>query len=154
MTMTGPEDVSALIARLERLETAEAARAASWRYARAVDGPDFALLATVFSEDAVLMTRRGPRQGREAIVDYYRTALADPLARKHFLVNQEVTWLEPGRVLLESYFLYTYAGDDTSILGWGSYSDRVRVVDGVGYIEEKRIGIDVHADTRSGWATA
>lgn len=152
--MSEPEDVSALLARIERLETAEAARAASWRYARAVDGPDFDLLAGVFSEDAVLVTRKGPRQGRDAVVDYYRTALADPIGRKHFLVNQEVTWLEPGRALLESYFLYTYAGDDTSILGWGSYADRVRVIDGVGYIEEKRISIDVHADTRSGWATA
>lgn len=152
--MREPVDVSALEARLERLETAELAREASWRYAVAVDTSDFALLATVFTEDAVLTTRRGSRHGRGEIVDYYRNALSEPFGRKHLMVNQKVTWLEPGLALMESYFLYTYAGTDTSILGWGNYSDRVRVIDGVGCIEEKRISIDVHADTRIGWATA
>ena len=108
----------------------------------------------MFTDDAVLTTRKGPRQGRDEIVAYYATALADPVARKHFLVNQTVTWIEPGVADMESYFLYTYAGEDTSVLGWGTYHDRVRVVDGVGYIAQKRISIDVHADTRSGWATA
>jgi len=139
--------------RLAELETAELAREASWRYALAVDTVDFDLLASVFTEDAVLVTRKGPREGRQAIVDYYRTALADPVARKHFLVNQKVTCTGPDAALLESYFLYTYTGEDTSILGWGNYVDRVRVIDGIGYIEEKRISIDVHADSRTGWAS-
>ncbi len=143
-----------LLARLERLETAEAAREVTWRYANAVDGPDYVLLGGVFTDDAVLVTRKGPREGRDAIIEYYRTAMADPVARKHFVVNQTVTSTGPGTALVESYFLYTYAGDDTAILGWGNYVDRVRVIDGVGYIEEKRISIDVHADVREGWATA
>ncbi len=147
-----PGSLPAVAARLERLETIEAAREASWRYAAAVDGRDFDLLAAVFADDAVLTTRRGSRDGRDEIVAYYRNALADPVERKHFLVNQTATWLEPGLARLESYFLYTYAGDDTSILGWGTYVDRVRVLDGVGHIEEKRISIDVHADSRIGWA--
>lgn len=149
--MTEPPDVHALAERLERLETAELARAASWRYATAVDASDLELLASVFTEDAVLTTSKGPRQGRDEILAYYASALAAPIERKHFLVNQTVTPLEPGRARMESYFLYTYAGDDTSILGWGTYVDTVRVVGGVGYIEEKRISIDVHADTRVGW---
>jgi len=140
-------------ARLDALETAELAREASWRYATAVDALDFDLLASAFTEDAVLVTRKGPREGRDAVIEYYRTALADPVARKHFLVNQKVTSSGPDTALLESYFLYTYAGADTAILGWGNYIDRVRVIDGVGYIEEKRISIDVHADIREGWAT-
>lgn len=140
--------------RLEELETAELAREATWRYATAVDGPDYDLLAGVFTDDAVLVTRKGPREGRDAIIDYYRVAMADPVARKHFMVNQKVTSTGPGTALVESYFLYTYAGDDTAILGWGNYIDRVRVIDGIGYIEEKRISIDVHADVREGWATA
>lgn len=149
-----PGSVARVAERLERLETAERAREASWRYAVAVDTPDLDLLAQVFTEDAVLTTRKGPRQGRDEIVAYYGTALADPLARKHFMVNQKVTWIETGVAEMESYFIYTYAGEDTSVLGWGSYNDRVRVIDGVGYIEQKQISIDVHADTRSGWATA
>lgn len=140
--------------RLQELETAELAREVTWRYATAVDGPDYDLLAGVFTDDAVLVTRRGPQEGRDAIIDYYRAAMADPVARKHFMVNQKVTSTGPGKALVESYFLYTYAGDDTSILGWGNYVDRVRVIDGVGYIEEKRISIDTHADVREGWATS
>ncbi len=145
-------DVAELVARLERLETAELARAASWRYAVAIDTLDFELLAGVFTEDAVLTTRRGPRSGREEIVAYYRTALADPLQRKHFMTNQTVTWQAPGEAVMESYFLYTFAGDDTSALGWGNYVDRVRVIDNVGYISVKTISIDIQADTRVGWA--
>ncbi len=147
----GPADDES--SRLERLETAELAREAGWRYATAVDTQDFDLLASVFTSDAVLTTRRGSRHGRDEIIAYYRPALADPLGRKHFIVNQKVTWVAPGEALMESYFLYTYAGDDTSIMGWGSYTDRVRVIDDVGYIEAKRISIDVQADTRVGWAT-
>jgi uncharacterized protein (TIGR02246 family) len=139
--------------RLERLETAERAREAAWRYAVAVDTQDFDLLASVFTPDAVLTTRRGSRHGRDEIIAYYRPALAEPMGRKHFIVNQAVTWVSPGEAVMESYFMYTYAGDDTSILGWGSYSDRVRVIDNVGYIEAKRISIDIQADTRVGWAT-
>lgn len=139
--------------RLAHLETAELAREASWRYALAIDTGDFDLLSSVFTDDAVLVTRRGAQEGRGAIVDYYRTALADPVARKHFLVNQKVTHSGPGSALLESYFLYTFAGEDTAVLGWGNYVDRVRIDEGIGYIEEKRISIDVHSDVRQGWAT-
>lgn len=149
-----PGSHASAAARLEELETAELAREATWRYATAVDGPDYDLLAGVFTDDAVLVTRKGPREGRDAIIEYYRTAMADPVARKHFMVNQKVTSTGPGTALVESYFLYTYAGDDTAILGWGNYIDRVRVIDGVGYIEEKRISIDMHADVREGWATS
>jgi hypothetical protein len=146
--------MSDLEARLERLETLEAARAASWRYAIAIDTVDFALLADVFTHDAVLTTSKGPRQGRDTIVDYYRTALANPVHRKHWLTNQQVTWLSMGEARMESYFIYTFAGDDTSVLGWGTYLDRVRVEDGVGRICEKTIIVDVSADSRVGWATA
>jgi ketosteroid isomerase-like protein len=128
------------------------AEAASWRYARAVDTLDFDMLASVFTADAVLTTRKGPRQGRDEIVGYYRTALADPLGRKHFMTNQTVTWQAPGEALMESYFIYTFTGADTSVLGWGAYVDHVRVIDTVGYIAAKQISIDIHADTRVGWA--
>lgn len=145
-------DIAALVARLEALETAERAREVSWRYATAVDTVDFDLLARCFTEDAVLTTRKGTRQGRDEIVAYYRTALADPVARKHFLGNQTVTPTAPGQATMESYFAYTYAGDDISILGWGTYDDTVQVIDGVGYLTAKRITVDTHADTRVGWA--
>jgi ketosteroid isomerase-like protein len=145
--------VASLAERLEALETTEAARAATWRYATAVDTVDFDLLAQCFAEDAVLTTRRGPRNGRTEVLDYYRASLTDPVARKHLLCNQKVTVTGPGEAEVDSYFAYTYAGDDTSIIGWGRYVDTVRVVDGVGLLTSKRISIDVHADSRVGWAT-
>lgn len=148
----GEHTTANLLARLERLETAEAARETASRYAKAIDTPDFELLAGAFTPDATLTTRRGSRRSREAIVDYYREALAAPLARRHFIVNEMVTWLAPGEALMRSSFIYTFAGDDTSILGWGGYVDRIHVVDGVGVIVEKTITVDAHADSRTGWA--
>ena len=149
-----PGSIARAAERLERLETVERAREASWRYAIAVDTPDLDLLAQVFTEDAVLTTRKGPRQGRDEIVAYY----APRWPTRWRASTSWSTRRSPGssRAVadMESYFLYTYAGEDTSVLGWGTYHDRVRVIDGVGYIAQKRISIDVHADTRSGWATA
>jgi len=147
-----PGSVATLTTRLQQLEAAELARATSWRYANAVDTPDFELLSSVFTKDAVLTTSKGSRTGRDQVLDYYATALVAPVKRKHFLVNQSVTSLGPDLVLLESYFIYTFAGDDTSILGWGNYVDRIRIIDGVGYIEDKRITAEIHADSRVGWA--
>lgn len=145
--------IAELTERVAVLETGEAAREASWRYATAIDTLDFDLLASAFAEDATLTTRRGSQHGRDAIIEYYRTALADPVDRRHFLVNQRVTVLAPGSARLDSYFLYTFAGADTSILGWGAYVDHVCVVDGKGVITSKEISIGAHADVRAGWAT-
>lgn len=144
--------LTSILERLERLETTDAARAAAYRYAQAIDTPDFEMLAAVFAPDASLTTRRGTRHSREETVEYYREALAAPLARRHFIVNQQVTWLAPGEALMRSSFLYTFAGDATSIVGWGGYVDRVIVHDGIGVIAEKAITVDAHADSRTGWA--
>ena len=145
-------NTATLSARVEAVEHADLARAATWRYATAVDTVDLDLLADAFTADAALTTRKGTRSGRDVVVDYYRTALADPVERRHFLMNQAVRPLPSGEVMVTSYFIYTYAGVDTSIVGWGRYDDRVRIEDGVGRIAEKTISIDVHADSRVGWA--
>ncbi len=145
--------ITSLGARLEQLETAELARAVGQRYAQAVDTVDLDLLEQCFTEDAVLTTRSGTRRGRAEILAYYRGALAGPVARRHFLTNPSVTSTGPGEAAVETYLLYTFAGDDTSIVGWGTYRDRVLVVDGVGYLAEREIEIDAHADSRVGWAS-
>ena len=147
-----PGSIATVRASTEWERSVDLAREATWRYATAVDTADFDLLADAFTEDAVLTTSKGPREGREAVVDYYRNALAAPIARRHFLMNQKVAAADDG-VMVESSFIYTYAGPDTSILGWGTYYDTVRIVDGVARISAKRIRVDVHADSRAGWAT-
>lgn len=150
--MTEAPGIAALTARLERLEAAERAREATWRYATAVDTVDFDLLADAFTADAVLTTSKGSRHGRETVVDYYRTALAAPVDRRHFLVNQHVDVTGPEEAVVTSSFVYTYAGADTSILGWGRYVDVVRAEGGTWRIASKTISVDVHADSRVGWA--
>ena len=150
--MTESVDVAALLARLDRLETAELARQATWRYAEAVDTADLDALAAAFTPDGTLTTSRGTTVGRDAIVDYYRQALAEPLRRKHFLTNQKVTTEVPGQAVVESYFLFTYAGPATSMIGWGTYVDRIVVADGVASIAAKTITVDVRADPSVGWA--
>jgi len=147
-----PGSVASVAARLEQLETGELARAASWRSANAVDTSDFELLSSVFTENAVLTTSEGSCRERDQVLDYYATALVNPIKRKHFLVNQSLTPLGPNLVLLDSYFLYTFSGDDTPTKGWGNYIDRIRIIDGVGCIKDKRITPEIHADSRVGWA--
>lgn len=147
-----PGSIAATATRVDALAAAERAREATWRYATAVDSLDFDLLADAFTTDAVLTTSKGSRHGRDTVVDYYRTALAAPVDRRHFLVNQHVDVTGPDEATVTSSFLYTYAGPDTSILGWGRYVDVVRPEDGTWRIASKTIAVDVHADTRTGWA--
>ena len=123
------------------------------RYAFTIDRRMAEEWADCFTEDATLTTRRGTRTGRDAVVAYYREALADPIERRHFLANQdvEVTGADAGTV--RAMFAYTYSGEGVGILGWGRYVDEVRLDDaGVGRISAKTISIDVHADPRDGWA--
>jgi hypothetical protein len=144
-----------VLARLERLETIEAARRASNRYALAVDTQDFELMETVFTADARLHLGGGREfSGREAVVDFYRGRLDPNQQQKHFIVNNDVTWTSSGRADMTSYLLFTGSGPDKSTLGWGTYIDRIEVIDGVGYIAEKTIMISMNADARVGWATS
>ena len=148
-----PGSIATVGRRVADLALMEQARAATWRYALAADAPDLDLLREVFSEDAVLRSRSGAKEGREAVLAYYAQALADPIGRKHLLTNQEVEVVGPAEAVVRSYFAYTYAGEATSILGWGSYVDRVRVEDGVARIFDKQITIDASGDVHPGWAT-
>jgi hypothetical protein len=142
-------------ARLERLETIEEARRASNRYALAVDTQDFDLMGRVFTADAKLHLGGGREfAGREAIVDFYRGRLDPSQTQKHFIVNNDVTWTSPGHADMTSYLLFTASGPDKSTLGWGTYIDRIEVIDGVGFIAEKTIIISMNADSRAGWATS
>jgi hypothetical protein len=147
-------DFAELQTRLDRLETAEAARSVAAGYATAIDTRDWTLLESVFTEDACLHVPSGEFIGRDAVMEFYRNALGDTHDRKHFLVNNHITWVSPGEAQMHSYLLFTLAGDTTSIVGWGDYQDRVVVVDGVGRIADKTISLDVNTDVRTGWATS
>lgn len=147
-----PDD---LAARLERLETAEAARRASNRYARGIDTRDFELLSRTFTADAQLHLDKGREfNGRDAIVDFYRQRLNPEHAQKHYIVNNDVEWTSPNNAVLTSYLLVVTAGPEQSVMGWGTYIDRIEVIGGIGYIAEKTILIQGMHDVREGWATS
>ena len=128
-----PGSLAGLAARLERLETAELARAASWRYATAIDTLDFDLLGDGVhrgrrAHDAKAAPARAATRSSTTTARRWRTRWA---ASTSWPTRPSPGWRRVG-ALMESYFIYTFAGTDTSILGWGNYVDRVRVVDGVG----------------------
>jgi hypothetical protein len=54
-------------------------------------------------------------------------------------------------VEIASYFVFTARADARSALGWGTYLDRIRVVDGRAGYEEKTITLHVGTDLATGW---
>lgn len=144
----------ALLERLERLEACEASRSLAVRYANALDQVDLVALEALFTEDAVLEIPDRQFEGRTALMAFFADAFATATATKrHFMCNLEVASTGAFTTRMRSYFLYTFAGVDTSILGWGHYVDDIVIADGVARFASKTISIDVHADVREGWAT-
>lgn len=140
------------LTRLQRLEDAEAARNHLHAYAETLDDPTPEAVAALFTEDGVLEVPSGSFEGRTAIAEFYRPRLTpDDGEKRHFLVNLRTRHLEPGMVEVASYFVYTSREDARSGLGWGTYTDQVRVVDGIARFHRKRIAPHVHTDLIAGW---
>jgi uncharacterized protein (TIGR02246 family) len=128
--------------RLDRLETIEAAREVLARYADACDAQDLDAVVGLFAPDAVLDIPGQPYQGTDEVRAFYQQAWeADPSQKSHFITNVKTRWLGPGRVAVDCYFLYTAAGDATSVLGWGEYQDVVSTAAGPASFERKSIKI-------------
>src|SRR5690606_4687610 len=120
-----------LVERLRRLEEMEIARNHLHRYAATLDNPTPEAVAALFTDDGILRTGRGTAVGRTSIADFYRRLLErDPSEKRHFITSPHTTWLAPGLVEIASYFLFTGRGTNRSVLGWGTYLDRIRIVDG------------------------
>ncbi|MFD0688618.1 nuclear transport factor 2 family protein [Actinomadura fibrosa] len=150
--MENEPDLDDLLRRLRRLEDMEAARNHLHRYAAALDTPAPDSIAALFTEDGVLRTRLGEFTGREAIAGFYRDRLAaDPSEKRHFITSPRTTWAAPGVVEIASYFLFT-ARAGTSVLGWGTYLDRLRIQAGAPLFTEKTIEIHMGTDLAKGWA--
>jgi ketosteroid isomerase-like protein len=146
-------DLDQVLQRLQRLEDIETARGIYHRYAHVLDEPDAVAVARLFTEDGLLHTPMGTSEGREAIESFFRSAFeADTSVKRHFIVNPRVVDVTAGVVRLQSYFLYTGRGDDTSVIGWGEYDDRVDVRGAEPLFAEKTIAVHVGTDLASGWA--
>lgn len=104
-------------------QDAEAARAVLHRYARAVDGRDPEALAGVLAEDAVLHRADGPRTGREAVLDFYRSVFAGPTVwSKHLITNVDVS-PEPRGLAVRACFQAVSRTKTEGKVIYGEYRD-------------------------------
>jgi len=140
--------------RLGRLEDVEAARGILFDYAHTLDDPDPRTVAGLFTEDGVLHTASGSCRGRTEIEAFFATAFAkDPSNKRHFITNSKTTWLAPGRVRIDSYFLFAGRDTDRSVLGWGIYVDVVDVSGAAPRFAEKTIDVHLNTTLDQGWAS-
>lgn len=148
-------DLDKIVDRLARLEAAEAARGLLSAYARQCDTRDPEAVSQLFAPDGVLEVPGRHFGGRHEVRAFYSGAFTDdPTDKTHFITNSAMVWLGGGRTAVHSYFLYTAAGDETSILGWGEYHDVVEVGDEGARFERKAISIRRAVDVREGWSLA
>ena len=91
--MNNDAALDALSRRIERLESQERVRAVISDYAYAADTQDFALLGSIFSDDAVMDMGGTLLEGREAIVSTMASILNPSFIAKHFIVNEKISWI-------------------------------------------------------------
>ena len=128
--------------RLIALEAAAELRNLTADYACAIDTRDIEAVRRVFSADAILTAPGRRWEGIDAIAAFFEEDFrANPAARRHFVTNIRVTDATAGTAAATSYFLFTNASAEASILGWGSYTDRVVEFDGRWQIAEKDIAV-------------
>ena len=147
------ELVTALAEQVARLQDVERARSFLAVYAAMMDdAPQPDEVATLFLPDAELATSASTVHGTKGIADFYAGALQrDPSAKRHFITNVQASWVAPGRVRLESYFLFTSRRLDGSGIGWGRYEDIVDTSGPTPRFARKAITIDVGTDLEHGW---
>ena len=139
-------------ARLNALEADAALRNLTADYASAIDTHDIEAVRRVFAADAVV-TAPGMRcEGIDDIAAFFDDVFSEPVARRHFITNVRITDTGEGKAAATSYFLFTEAWADESILGWGSYADRAVESDGRWQFVEKDIVLKHRGPLEEGWA--
>jgi uncharacterized protein (TIGR02246 family) len=148
-----PEARGSVEERLDRLESMEAARTVLARYASACDAQDLDDLLGLFAADSELDVPGQTWHGAGEVAEFYRQAFAsDPTQKSHFITNVKVACVGVATVAIDSYFLYTAAGDTSSILGWGEYRDIVDTSGPQPVFRRKSIAIRRAVDVRQGWS--
>jgi uncharacterized protein (TIGR02246 family) len=141
--------------RLASLETAEEARNLLVAYGRGCDRHDAHSFVALFADDMVLTAGAEARwEGRDAVVEFYRAAFDPPEAQRHFITNVTVTERSPQTATIHSYFIVVRSSKGRSLLGWGSYCDTFKRVDGSLQFASKHITLDWLDDVKVGWVAA
>ena len=91
-------------------------------YASCADGRRFDEMAELFTEDAVLVTPMGTREGRSSIGEAMRGL--ERYERTFHLVGQSRRWVEDGALRGETYCIAHHFNDD----GAGGTKDRVMYI--------------------------
>jgi len=141
-------------ARLLELESVEAIRRLLARYCRALDARDLMNLSTLFARDAHLVVTpwNVDVRSRDAITEFYRQFFATPAQDdRHYAVNQIIEKYGDGYRSF-CYFHATEVQGSQSIVGWGTYEDRLIQEDGQWKFAERRITIHVLTPIEKGWA--
>lgn len=144
--------MSDLETRLARLEEFEAARGLLHTYATVLDEPDEDTVLALFAPDATFTNPRGTYRGHAEIARGFREAwTADPSRKRHFIATPQLTSVEPGVVESRAEFLFLGRGDG-SVIGWGTYDDRIVVDQGRALFLSKTNHIALKTDLATGWA--
>ena len=138
--------------RLAAVEGAESARIILARYAAAVDDQDLGAVSSLLDHAVVLSIGEITVDGYKNVVDFLRSAFADDPSRKsHFVTNMVPRWLGDGNVHIDAYFMWTAGEESKSLIGWGTYSNRVKVKDGTGKFTKIEIAIRHMGEIGEGW---
>jgi hypothetical protein len=141
-----------LAERVARLEDCAAATDILHTWAAALDEPDLDTVLDLFLPDAVLSSPRRDATGHDEIREFFSQAWSyDPSSKRHFVMSPRVTWLEPGRVRLETYFYFIGRLPDSSVLGWGTYDDVVDVRGDRPRFASVRMESHLRTDLTTGW---
>lgn len=146
------DEVSTLQERLRQLEASEAARSLLNEYAMAADGRVVEPVLALFSPDAVLHSPRGVHAGLDEIARSYRDGWAmDPSRKRHFVTNVQTAVRPDGTVEASAYFFYVGRDATRSVIGWGSYDDRIDVSGNRPVFLAKKITLIMSTDLDNGW---
>jgi uncharacterized protein (TIGR02246 family) len=141
-------------ARLAVLEAKEEIRELIALYCATNDRMDsIDLLASLFTEDAIMSNPTGSHTGRAAIHGYY-TKFFDGSVKfsRHHVMNQVITILEPGVARHEAYFIAMLGRDGESKIVYGRYFDLlVKEADGWRF-KDKINDIVAPTTLAAGWA--
>jgi uncharacterized protein (TIGR02246 family) len=147
--------VGELAARVARLEAEAAIRKLLARYCKAVDERDLETIKTLFTEDAyVKVIPWSEHRGKQAVVDffagYFVSGWQEP---RHYITNQIID-VNGSEATAFSYLFETVAKNGESVVGCGTYADRLRCTDGVWRFQEKIITVLFMTPILKGWAGA
>lgn len=139
--------------RLTKMEESIRATNLLHTFAAVLDEPTLETVLPLFREDAVLSSPRSEARGHAEIREFFTVAwAADPSEKRHFVTSPRVTWLEPGRVRLETYFTFIGRMPGSSVLGWGTYDDVVDVTGPEPRFASIRMESHLRTDLDNGWA--